>query len=60
MQSPESQQALIDMVEAHPTGEVEIHEGANHGYSVPGRAYHEPAADRSYERALAVFDEELR
>ncbi len=60
MQSPESQQALIDMVEAHPHGEVEIHEGANHGYSVPGRAYHDPAADRSYERALALFDEELR
>jgi carboxymethylenebutenolidase len=60
MQSPESQQALIDMVEAHPNGEVEIHDGANHGYSVPGRAFHEPAADRSYERALALFDAELR
>jgi carboxymethylenebutenolidase len=60
MQSPESQQALIDMVEAMgDRGQVEIHEGANHGYSVPGRAYHEPAADRSYEQALAVFDKEL-
>jgi carboxymethylenebutenolidase len=60
MQSPESQQALIDLVEAlGDRGQVEIHEGANHGYSVPGRAYHEPAADRSYERALAVFDKEL-
>ena len=60
MQSPESQQALIDMVEAlGDRGRVEIHEGANHGYSVPGRAYHEPAADRSYEQALAVFDKEL-
>lgn len=60
MQSPESQQALIDMVEAMgDRGQVEIHEGANHGYSVPGRAYHEPAADRSYERALALFDHEL-
>ena len=60
MQSPESQQALIDMVEAMgDRGQVEIHEGANHGYSVPGRAYHGPAADRSYERALAVFAKEL-
>ena len=25
----------------------------------PAGAYHEPAADRSYERALAVFDKEL-
>ncbi|HEY8058210.1 MAG TPA: dienelactone hydrolase family protein [Acidimicrobiales bacterium] len=60
MQSPESQQALIDMVEAMgDRGQVEIHDGANHGYSVPGRAYHAPAADRSYEQALAVFDKEL-
>ena len=60
MQSAESQRALIDMVEAMgDRGQVEIHEGANHGYSVPGRAYHEPAADRSYEQALAVFDKEL-
>jgi carboxymethylenebutenolidase len=60
MQSPESQQALIDMVEAMgDRGQVEIHEDANHGYSVPGRAYHGPAADRPYERALAVFAKEL-
>jgi carboxymethylenebutenolidase len=61
MQSPESQQALIDMVEAMgDRGRVEIHDGANHGYTVPGPAYYAPAADPSYERALALFDQELR
>ena len=59
MQSPESQQALIDMVEARPDGEVEIHDGANHGYTVPGPAYQEAAAERSYERARAALDREL-
>ena len=59
MQSPESQQALIDMVGAHANGEVEIHDGANHGYTVPGPAYQEAAADRSYEQARAAFDREL-
>jgi carboxymethylenebutenolidase len=59
MQSPESQQALIDMVEAHPDGEVEIHDGANHGYTVPGPAFQAVAAERSYDRARAAFDREL-
>ena len=36
-------------------GTVEIHEGADHGFAVPGPAYCEPAADRSYEQALALF-----
>ncbi len=55
MQSPESQQALIDIVQARADGEVEIHDGADHGYSVPGGRYHDAAADRSYEKAKAVF-----
>jgi carboxymethylenebutenolidase len=59
MQSPESQQALIDIVRARPDGEVEIHERANHGYSVPGGAYHDTAADRSYDKAKGVFAREL-
>ena len=59
MQSPASQQELIDIVRARPDGEVEIHEGANHGYSVPGGAYHDAAADRSYDKAREVFAREL-
>ena len=59
MQSPDSQRALIDLVTAHPRGEVEIHEGANHGYTVPGPAYREAAADRSYARARVAFEREL-
>jgi len=59
MQSPESQQALIDMVQARDDGEVEIHEGANHGYSIPGGAHHQAASDRSYEKAREVFAREL-
>lgn len=59
MQSPESQQALIDLVRERADGDVEIHEGANHGYSVPGPAYHEAAAERSYEKAREVFAREL-
>lgn len=59
MQSPESQQALIDMVRAHPHGEAEIHDDANHGYTVPGPAYQKAAADRSYAKAREVFAREL-
>ena len=41
-------------------GEVEIHEGADHGFAVPGSpAYHEAAASRSYERARALFRQAL-
>jgi carboxymethylenebutenolidase len=59
MQSPDSQQALIDIVQARPDGEVEIHDGADHGYSVPGGRFHQAASDRSYEKAREVFAREL-
>jgi carboxymethylenebutenolidase len=59
-QSVADNQAFIDSVAARGEGfEVEIHKGADHGFAVPGRAYHEAAGDRSYERAEALFDEEL-
>lgn len=48
-------QALIDLVAALPTGEVEVLPGADHGFAVPGRSYHEAAADRSYARARDLF-----
>jgi carboxymethylenebutenolidase len=60
MQSPEANRRLIDAVKAKGDGfEVEIHEGADHGFGVPGRSYHEAAATRSYERAKALFAREL-
>ncbi len=59
-QSVEANQRLIDAVKAKGAGfEVEIHDGADHGFGVPGGAYHQAAADRSYERAKALFDKEL-
>ena len=58
-QAPADNQALIDLVDDHPTGEVEVHDGAVHGFAVPGRAYHDDAAGRSYERARALFAAEL-
>jgi carboxymethylenebutenolidase len=59
MQPASGQQALIDIVQAREDGEVEIHEGADHGYSVPGGRYHQAAADRSYEKARQLFEREL-
>jgi carboxymethylenebutenolidase len=62
-QSPEDNAPFIEAVRAMPDGrgEVEIHDGADHGFSVPkSPAYHEAAATRSYERALALFDRTLK
>ena len=36
-------------------GLAEVHDGADHGFAVPGGAYHEAAADRSYDKALEIF-----
>src|SRR5262245_23447925 len=36
-------------------GLAEIHDGADHGFAVPGGAYHSGAADRSYAKALEIF-----
>ena len=58
-QSPADNVPFIEAVEALPTGEVEIHEGALHGFAVPGSGYQDAAADRSYERARALFDAAL-
>ena len=60
MQPAEANRRLIDAVEAKGDGfEVEIHDGADHGFGVPGGAYHQAAADRSYGRAKALFHKEL-
>jgi carboxymethylenebutenolidase len=55
MQPPADNRALIDLANELPNGEAEVHEGADHGFAVPGRAYHDAAADRSYERARSMF-----
>jgi carboxymethylenebutenolidase len=41
-------------------GQYVIHEGADHGFAVPGGAYLASAADPSYEAALAMFARQLR
>ncbi len=60
MQSASDNMPLIDATNALDKGEAEIHDGANHGFGVYGGAYHEAAADRSYERVKVMFDRELK
>ncbi len=57
MQSPDANTAFIDATNAMNDGRglAEVHEGADHGFAVPGGAYHDAAADRSYEKALEIF-----
>jgi carboxymethylenebutenolidase len=59
MQPVDDNKPFIDLVKALPHGEVEIHEGADHGYGVPGRG-DKAAFDRSYMRAKAMFEEGLQ
>jgi carboxymethylenebutenolidase len=60
MQSAEMNKPLIDAVnDLGERGKAEVHDGANHGFAVPGGAYHEQAAARSYEQALAMFEKGL-
>lgn len=35
---------------------VEIHDGADHGFAVPGPTHHETAGNRSYGQALGLFE----
>jgi carboxymethylenebutenolidase len=61
MQSVAMNQPFLDAVNAMPDGRglAEIHDGADHGFGVPGHAYHAAAADRSYEMILAMYDRTL-
>jgi carboxymethylenebutenolidase len=56
-QSPDANQPLIHATNQMSDGRglAEIHDGADHGFAVPGGAYHPGAADRSYARALEIF-----
>ena len=60
MQPASANGPLIDATNALAKGEAEIHDGADHGFGVFGPAYHEAAADRSYERTKVMFDRELK
>lgn len=60
MQPASANTPLITSTNALAKGVAEIHEGADHGFAVFGPAYHEAAADRSYEHIKAMFDRELR
>jgi carboxymethylenebutenolidase len=60
MQPASANTALIEATNALAKGEAEIHDGADHGFGVYGPAHHEAAATRSYERAKAMFDRELK
>ncbi|MGI9614297.1 MAG: dienelactone hydrolase family protein, partial [Acidimicrobiales bacterium] len=59
MQPASDNAALIESTNALANGEAEIHDGADHGFSVFGGAYHEAAATRSYDRVKVMFDREL-
>ena len=60
MQPASKNGPLIEFTNALDKGEAEIHDGADHGFAVFGPAYHEAAANRSYERAKVMLDRELR
>ena len=60
MQPASANGPLIEFTNELDKGEAEIHDGADHGFAVYGPAYHEAAAERSYERAKVMFGRELR
>ena len=60
MQPASANGPLIEATNALAKGEAEIHDGADHGFGVFGPAYHEAAANRSYERTKVMFDRELK
>ena len=58
---PESKNTLRAAAEAAGiNAEIEVYEGANHGWTVPdSRVYHEEQAERAWARLLALFDKAL-
>ena len=60
MQPASANGPLIEATNALAKGEAETHDGADHGFGVYGPAYHDAAADRSYERTKVMFDRELK
>jgi carboxymethylenebutenolidase len=58
MQSVAMNQPFLDAVTAS-NGLVDIFEGADHGFAVPGGAYHDRSADHAYNEILDLFDRAL-
>ncbi len=60
--TPEDQRALRDaLVEAGVRHTLEVYPGASHGFAVPDHSVHDAeAAERQWERVLALFEAELR
>jgi carboxymethylenebutenolidase len=61
MQSPEDNVPFIDAVRAmsEGRGEADVLDGANHGFAVPGPAFHEAASKVAYSKASALFSTRL-
>ena len=56
IQSIEMHQRFFDAVAPLPHVEVEVFDGADHGYTWPaGPNYHETAASRSWDKTIALF-----
>lgn len=58
---PETKDTLRDaFADANLEAEIEVYEGANHGWCVPDSAvYHEAQAERAWGRMLAIFETAL-
>ena len=42
------------------SGEIEINPGVHHGFAFPGRScYDQPAAERHWERLIALYRKQL-
>jgi carboxymethylenebutenolidase len=61
VQSIAMHQRFFDAVEPLANVEVEIFDGADHGFTWPDHpTYHQVAADRCWDKTLALFDATLR
>ncbi len=58
MQSIEMNQPFLDAV-VDAGGSVDLFVGADHGFAVPGIAYHDASADQAYRQVLALFADRL-
>jgi carboxymethylenebutenolidase len=58
---PAHQDAVREQVDAHGlVATVDVHDGAEHGFMLPGPRYQEAAAERSWERTLELFGRALQ
>ena len=59
MQSIEMNQPFLDAV-VDAGGSVDLFVGADHGFAVPGGAYHDRSADQAYRQAVSLFNHRLQ